>query len=314
MKLQDIFPSPTVTVLMSTYNESDFVLREAICSILNQTYADFELLIIVDNPSNCQLKDTLTDLASQDSRIRIVENKKNLGLAKSLNKGIGLASGSYICRMDADDVSEPQRIEAQLDYLRTHKLDLVGSRMSVIDEGGALLYYVDTLPTSSHSVAKALRYNNCVPHPTWFGTKELFLQLYRQVPLCEDYDFLIRTIVGGHQVGNVPERLVCYRMSKASISRTHLFEQYLYQVQLTKAYSSHKPFDPEGAKIAISSRLSEERSNKYATANAAFNEGLAQLRSGRMVKAFAALVKVPFISTAYLDKVYRLIRAALIRG
>ena len=314
MKLQDISSNPTVTVLMSTYNEAESVLREAIYSILNQSYTDFELLIIIDNPSNCQLKHTLTDLASQDSRIRLVENENNLGLAQSLNKGIGFARGSYICRMDADDVSEPQRIEAQLNYLRTHRLDLVGSKMSVIDEDGSLLYYVDTLPISSSSVAKALRYNNCVPHPTWFGTKELFSQLYRQVPLCEDYDFLIRTIVSGHQVGNVPERLVCYRMSKASISRTHLFEQYLYQVQLARAYSSHKPFDPEEAKRTISGQLTEEQSNKYAAANATFNEGLAQMRSGRMLKAFVALAKVPFISAAYLDKVCRLIRAALIRS
>ena len=221
---------PEVTVLMSAYNEAPAILREAVLSILKQTYEDFEFIIVNDNPENGELAEALLSLSVEDPRIAIVQNEKNLGLALSLNEGINAAHGKYICRMDADDISEPNRIERQLAYLKDNELDLVGSAMTVIDESGNPQYSVDSLPQSPTAVAKALRFNNCVPHPTWLGSRNLFSQLYRVIPLCEDYDFLIRSVLQGRRIGNVPERLVRYRMSQGSISRSHLFEQYLYQV------------------------------------------------------------------------------------
>ena len=299
---------------MSAYNEAPAILREAVLSILKQTYEDFEFIIVNDNPENGELAEALLSLSVEDPRIAIVQNEKNLGLALSLNEGINAAHGKYICRMDADDISEPNRIERQLAYLKDNELDLVGSAMTVIDESGNPQYSVDSLPQSPTAVAKALRFNNCVPHPTWLGSRNLFSQLYRVIPLCEDYDFLIRSVLQGRRIGNVPERLVRYRMSQGSISRSHLFEQYLYQVELTMAYRHGKEPDPILAAERVSDKLSEEQARRYAQANAYFNTGLSLLRSKHAVNALGQLIRVPITSRYYLNKVYRLIRTAIIRG
>lgn len=211
-------------------------------------------------------------------------------------------------------ISEPNRIERQLAYLKDHELDLVGSAMTVINESGNPQYSVDSLPQSPTAVAKALRFNNCVPHPTWLGNHKLFSQLYRVIPLCEDYDFLIRSVLQGRRIGNIPERLVRYRMSQGSISRSHLFEQYLYQVELTMAYRRGEEPDPILAAEHVSAKLSEEQAGRYAQANAYFNTGLSLLRSKHPVNALGQLIRVPITSRYYLNKVYRLIRTAIIRG
>lgn len=305
---------PVVTVLMSSYNERPAILDEAVESILNQSYADFELLIINDNPDNRELESTLSLMSAKDSRIRVVSNDKNVGLSLSLNRGLELARGDFICRMDADDISEPHRIEHQLSYLRSHGLDLVGSAMTVIDETGKVLYPADSIPHSPRAVAKALRFNNCVPHPTWLGRREVFSQGYRSIPLCEDYDFLVRAILQNWKVGNVPEQLVRYRMSQESISRTRLYEQYLYQLELTRAYANSGQLDPSDAAERVAERLSERRAGRYARANACFNRGLSLLQSKKPLAAVGQLLKVPLTSPEYMNKVYRLVRTALVRG
>lgn len=305
---------PAVTVLMSTYNERPAILGEAVESILKQSYVDFELLIINDNPDNGELGTSLSLISSRDSRVRIVTNERNLGLALSLNRGLELAKGNFICRMDADDISEPNRIERQLSYLRSFELDLVGSAMTVIDETGQTLYAAESIPHSPDAVAKALRFNNCVPHPTWLGKREVFSQGYRQIPLCEDYDFLIRAVLQNRKVGNAPERLVRYRMSQESVSRTRLYEQYLYQLELTRAYANGRPINPSNASKCVSEKLSDGRAERYASANTYFNQGLSLLRSRRFITAIGQLLRVPFTSFEYMNKVYRLVRTALVRS
>ena len=107
--------SPRVTVLLSVYNGERF-LAEAIDSILCQSYKDYEF-IIIDDASTDSTPEILKRYARKDSRIKIVTNPVNLRLAASLNKGISLASGELIARMDADDVSLPDRLEKQVDLI-----------------------------------------------------------------------------------------------------------------------------------------------------------------------------------------------------
>jgi len=108
---------PLVTVLMPVYNAERF-LSEAMDSILNQTLINFEFLIIDDGSHDSSLK---IIRSYDDPRIRLVQNEKNLGISATLNKGINLASADLIARMDADDISYPERLQKQYDYLkRTH--------------------------------------------------------------------------------------------------------------------------------------------------------------------------------------------------
>ena len=103
-----------VSVIMSAFNEEIEYIQLAIDSILNQTFKDFEFIIILDNPSNETLKNYLISRKQEDCRIKFYANEKNIGLANCLNKGISLAKGDLICRMDADDISLPNRLEIQV--------------------------------------------------------------------------------------------------------------------------------------------------------------------------------------------------------
>ena len=109
-----------VSVLMSVYNEPEEWMRVAIDSILGQTFTDFEFIIINDNPKRKLNREILSDYAKQDKRIVILENEENIGLTKSLNKGLKVAKGKYIARMDADDISLSDRLEKQVNFMEEH--------------------------------------------------------------------------------------------------------------------------------------------------------------------------------------------------
>ena len=101
---------------MSIYSEEEEWIRESIDSILNQTFSDFEFIIINDNPNRDKNNSLLTEYTRIDNRIIIITNEENIGLTKSLNKGLEIARGKYIARMDADDISLPTRFEKQVDF------------------------------------------------------------------------------------------------------------------------------------------------------------------------------------------------------
>lgn len=103
-----------ISVIMSTFNEKLEWVKEAIDSIINQTYRNIEFIIIVDNPNNIELKNMLEQYCIEDDRIKIIVNEFNIGLVKSLNKALKICSGEFIARMDADDISVKYRLEKQL--------------------------------------------------------------------------------------------------------------------------------------------------------------------------------------------------------
>ncbi len=124
---------PEISVIMSVYNEEKF-LRESIESILSQTFKDFELIIIND----CSIDNSLKIIKSyNDKRIKIINNKKNIGVFNSRNKALKIAKGDYIAILDGDDVSLPKRFEIQFNYLENNPhIFLLGSSAIFIDENG----------------------------------------------------------------------------------------------------------------------------------------------------------------------------------
>lgn len=115
---------PAISVLMPVYNSEKY-LNEAIESILNQTFVDFEFIIIND-ASNDNSENIIESY--QDSRIKYFKNEKNLGVAKTLNKGLKLAQGKYIARMDSDDISLPERLYKQFKFMEVYNdIDVCGS-------------------------------------------------------------------------------------------------------------------------------------------------------------------------------------------
>ena len=127
--------SPKISVIMSVYNGQKY-LGESIESVLNQTLADFEFILIDDGSSDGTLEILKTKQAG-DQRITLLQNEKKIGLAASLNRGIGIAKGKYIARMDADDICLPTRFQKQVDYLEKHPDTwILGCGIYLIDENG----------------------------------------------------------------------------------------------------------------------------------------------------------------------------------
>lgn len=302
-----------ITVIMSTYKEDERLLRESIESILNQTYKDFEYIIILDYPDNDVHKSVIEEYALKDDRIHFYINETNMGLTDSLNRGLSLCHGEYIARMDADDISLPDRLERQMKYLEKNHYDLIGGITEMINENGSLLYSIKNVPTDPKKINKALRYSQCIAHPTWLGKKEVFEKNagYRHMPLCEDYDFTLRAVLNGFVISNLNEPVLKYRMTSNSISRSNLFEQYLYMSYITNEYKNNCIASVDKAYAYVQQHLNEKDSNKYLKANVIFNRMLQEMSDKQILSFIKDGFCLLFSSKYYLNKIYRFVMLSL---
>lgn len=302
-----------ISVIMSTYKEDERLLRESIESILNQTYKDFEYIIILDYPDNDVHKRVIEEYALKDDRIHFYVNEKNMGLTDSLNRGLSLCHGEYIARMDADDISLPDRLERQMKYLEKNHYDLIGGITEMINENGSLLYSIKSVPTDPKKINKALRYSQCIAHPTWLGKKEVFEKNagYRHMPLCEDYDFTLRAVLNGFVISNLNEPVLKYRMTSNSISRSNLFEQYLYMSYITNEYKNNRIASVDKAYAYVQQHLNEKDSNKYLKANVIFNRMLQEMSDKQILSFIKDGFCLLFSSKYYLNKIFRFIMLSI---
>lgn len=225
-----------ISVIMSTYNECEDHLKASIESILNQTYDNIEFIIILDNPQNHMHLKVIEGYAKKDNRIKFIKNDSNLGLTESLNRGLKYTQGTYIARMDADDIALKDRLECQVQYLLEYNLDIVGGGISKIDECGNLLYPYKPMNSNLRSINWIMRYLNIIPHPTWVLKKEVYLNVggYRDIHTAEDYDFLLRSIKKGFKIGILDKEILKYRLTVNGISRKFKFKQFLTTNYMTK--------------------------------------------------------------------------------
>lgn len=235
---QEIFIMKKISVIMAVYKESKEELDSAIKSILNQTYSNFEFIIVIDNPDEKWRIKQIKDY--NDDRIILLINEKNIGLPKSLNKGLKKASGYYIARMDADDISLPNRFERQINFLEKYNYDMCGSYVSCFINDSD--FQKIKFPIFSESVNKMMYIKNCLAHPTYMVKKSVYdnLNYYHNIFSCEDYDFLFRVVNNNYKVGNVPEVLLRYRITPKSISRSNAGKQELIAIFLKKYYKKNK--------------------------------------------------------------------------
>lgn len=246
-----------VSVILPIYKESECQIRRAILSILTQTYKNLELVIINDNPDSFDNEKVV--LSFTDSRIIYIKNERNLGITKSLNKGLERAHGDYICRMDADDFSYEYRIEKQVEYIENMHYDFIGSNINyVLNEK-----VIDRTkyPLTSEHINKALAYKNCMTHPTWMFRREVYLKLgfYRDYKACEDYDYLIRAVSVGFKLGNYPEILLNYTLSANGISLSNSSLQEFTARYLRKCYKKNIVSSYNDYMEMISSQKSKRR-------------------------------------------------------
>lgn len=211
--------SPTISVVMPVYNAKPF-LGEAIESILGQTYKDFEFIIINDGSTDGSKK-IIESYAKKDKRI-VVINQKNHGLVYSLNKGIAMAKGKYIARMDSDDISYPMRLERQLRIINSRQgVIVVGATYEAIDEEGNKLG-ITVVSTVDEDIKRELFCRCPFAHGSVLIDKNAIKKVngYLQRVPVEDYDLWIRLSSEG-KFYNTKEILFAYRINKNSISHNN---------------------------------------------------------------------------------------------
>ena len=220
---------PKVSVILSVCN-GELHLKEAIDSILHQTYADFEFIIIDDGSTDA----TLEIIKSyNDARIKCVSNEKNIGLTKSLNRGVKEASGEYIARQDADDISLPQRLELQLHFLETHlQVALLGTGIYVVDAAGKEIEKRIMQPNPQASLQRG---NRIVHGSAMFrrGVVEEVGDYNEELKYAQDYELWLR-MAKKHGVRNLALPLYKLRIHKGSILSQNAVEQQMCAILAQK--------------------------------------------------------------------------------
>jgi len=214
----DTGSGPTVTVLMAVHN-GELHLPESLASLLSQTYGDWELVLVDDGSTDSTF--SIMERC-RDARIRVFRNPENIGLVRSLNRGLAEARGRYIARQDADDVSEPPRLEQQVVFLEAHpQVALVASDyLRTDDEGGVI--GERHVPRDATSIRWRLLFLNAFAHSSVMFRRDVVEMLggYNEgFPFAEDYDLWSR-IAWSADVAAIREPLVRYRQSAASMTAT----------------------------------------------------------------------------------------------
>jgi len=226
---------PKISVVMSVYDGEKF-LEEAVLSVLNQTYKDFEFIIIDDGSTDSSLK-MLRSFEKKDERIKLV-SRENKGLTRSLNEGIKLAQGEYIARMDGDDISMPKRFEKQIDFLEKNKdIALCGTWAINIDENGNEIGEYKT-PTTNKEIRKMILFHNPFIHPSVMMRKEIInnVGLYNEkIKYAQDYEYWLR-IIKKNKMANLNSFLLWYRIVKKSMTRKSNFPMRLEGVYMRLIY------------------------------------------------------------------------------
>lgn len=223
IKPKNFIDVPVISVVMSVYNGEKY-LRESIESILNQTYRNFEFIIINDGSTDSTREIVLS---YDDPRICLIDNKENIGLTKSLNKGLRIARGGYIARMDADDISMPNRFESQIDFLNHHReYAVVGTLLKVINENSKVIFTIEK-PIQHTDIRDFLNRDNCIGHGSAMIRKTCLQSVGfydESIEKSQDYDLWLR-ISQNYKLANIPQYLYMWRNHKENISEKHRNEQ-----------------------------------------------------------------------------------------
>lgn len=219
--------SPLISIVMPVHNGGKFV-AEAISSVLNQTYINWEL-VIVDDASTDETKKILRKFVELDERIVIVKHSINQGIAKSLNDGIKQSKGQYVARMDSDDAMMPNRLMVQVSFMQSRPNVVVcGTDMEEIDDSGIIIGHRH-VPSSNKKICEMMWYAMGLQHPTMMFNRLLIpsdFSWYRSIRYVEDLDLIFRLLKYG-KVANVVQNLYQYRIHGQNESLKHMRATYL---------------------------------------------------------------------------------------
>lgn len=209
---------PEISVVMPVYNGEKY-LKEAIESILNQTYKDFELLIVYDESTD-ETFSIVQGFQEQDDRVVLINGDKE-GISGALNKGIEKARGKYIARLDADDVSLPFRFEAQINHMESLGLDICGGHSLLIDSDGKV-NGIGIVPRSHDLCGLSMMFMVPFAHSSVMILKSFLTNSsLKYEGKYEDFDMWIRMFSAGAKFGNVDDIVIRYRVLDNSLSTVH---------------------------------------------------------------------------------------------
>lgn len=211
---------PKVSIVMPVYN-GELYIKETLDSLLNQTFKDFELLIVNDASTDSTLE-ILNDYVLKDSRIKILDNEFQKGIVGGLNTAIKNSSGEYIARADADDIHKKDRLALQVEFLDKHKnVGIVGGGYAPFNQSGKIrdLYH----PSSPIELAYKFIFNNYFVHPTVMFRKSIVedVGVYSQVK-AEDYELFSR-VLQKYKGYNLHKILIDYREHSNNLSTTNAY-------------------------------------------------------------------------------------------
>ena len=194
-------------------------------------------LLHIDNPNNTLLEGIINEYCNKDNRIVYIKNEKNLGLVKSLNKGLEYAKGKYIARMDADDIANVDRLKKQYEFMEANKdIDLIGTSVDFIDENNCIIQKNTFVVKNSDKIKDYLKYTNVVIHPTFFFRKSILQKVngYEKFYLLRI--MILFAVLLPLDIKLVIYQILQYRIRKNSISRDKTLAQIYNAFYLKKLY------------------------------------------------------------------------------
>ena len=231
---------PTINAILSVYNGENYI-EESIASILNQTFQDYELIIVNDGSTDGTTH--ILDKYRKENKIRILSNPSNIGLTRSSNKALSIAKGRYVARMDADDISEPTRLSQQIQFMeRNARITVLGTAFQILQEGrnGNVI----TMPATNKSIRRYLPFRFCFCHPSVMFRKKAIDNIggYKASGSCQDLELWLRLSRDKKiQFANLDKPLIKYRIHPNQIkgskkaykaTATYLFKEALQQRSL----------------------------------------------------------------------------------
>lgn len=234
--------------MVPTFNEPEHILEQSLSSVMAQTFADFEC-IVVDESTHPEAAQACERICARDARFRYVHPIQRLGLAGSLNVAISMARGELLARFDSDDFCLPERLAVQVAFMEARpEVGVVGAGLELIDKKGRPTA-VRRYPQSSEDIAKKLQFTNTLAHPTVMYRASVVKDHGAYDPTylySEDLELWLRWQNKGVIFANVPDILVRYRQAQTRRPRNH----WKYNLRARVQHFSHRYFFRRLAGIA----------------------------------------------------------------
>lgn len=298
-----------ISVIMCVYKEKLQWIKESIQSIIEQTYKNFELLIIIDNPKlDNEVRNYLIEMESCDERIKLLFNEKNEGPSYSRNRGIMQASGEYIALMDSDDIASINRLEIERQFMTDNGYDCVGSMYYIVDENSCRSGKSEVIKKDINSL---LKYSNYIVNSTLLLKKSKAEEVggYRNFNTCEDYDFILKLLSAGCKFGIVDEFLMSYRVSNgsrsnrsvASTRNDYYYIQQLYKERIRNG-TSMDSYSKDNYEKYLLKHSGKNVERRYSKVNSDIQQAIDKLKNRHFIACFGYFIRSLIVDFNYARK------------